>query len=118
MASASGHIPDPSLKPPQENEPGDQAEAERQFTKAEVHVVGFQLKSWHFSRILKASNTFCFSPCCWEERSSLPVGAEQVGSQCLPLQHSWRPAPPPQGQKETGFEFQAQDKETGSPEHP
>lgn len=114
VASASGHIPDLCPNLPWGDKPGDQAETERQFARAEVCAAGFRLKSWQFSRNPKTSSAPCFPLTCWENWSSLPGAAEWVGTWCLCLQHGWRPAPP-QGQKEIRFELQAQEKEMGFP---
>lgn len=114
MASARSRIPDPSPNLRRGDEPGNQAEVEGLFARAEVHVAGFQLKSCHFRRIPRTSSASSFPLSFWEERFSPSGGAERVGTSGLPLQHSRRPAPP-RGQKEIGFELQAWAQETGLP---
>lgn len=114
MVSARSRIPDPSLNLQQGDEPANQAEVEGLFARAEVHVAGFQLKSWHFRRIPRTSSASSFPLSFWEEKSSLSGGTERVGTSRLPLQHSRRPAPP-RGQKEIGFELQAWARGTGLP---
>lgn len=117
MASASCRIPDPSPNLLRGDEPGDQAEAERRFARAEFHAAGFWLKSWHFSRIPKTSSASRFPPSCWEERSSLPEEQSRWEPNAIPcsvagdLGHHM-------DRKKLDLSCKPRKKRPDSPEHP